>query len=165
MSGVLTGGWSPTRACSGLGCAPAAAGVRYGPPGTKRLVYFVDDMNMPFVDKYDTQSAIELMRQSLDYRGWFDKALPLLLVPPSTCTPQAVVEAADQVAQLLWVVLGQVKIVMKEVGNIQYTACMNPTAGSFSITPRMQRHFATIAVQMPPRDIVRYQALLLLLLL
>lgn len=51
------------------------AGVRYGPPGTKRLVYFVDDMNMPFVDKYDTQSAIELMRQSIDYRGWFDKAL------------------------------------------------------------------------------------------
>ena len=53
----------------------SAPGVRYGPPGTKRLVYFVDDMNMPFVDKYDTQSAIELMRQSIDYRGWFDKAL------------------------------------------------------------------------------------------
>lgn len=51
--------------------------------------------------------------------------------------------------------LEQVKVVMKEVSNIQYTACMNPTAGSFSITPRMQRHFATIAVQMPPRDIVR----------
>jgi hypothetical protein len=48
-------------------------GVRYGPPGTKRLVYFVDDLNMPFVDKYDTQSAIELMRQSIDYKGWFDK--------------------------------------------------------------------------------------------
>lgn len=30
-------------------------------------------MNMPFVDKYDTQSAIELMRQSVDYKGWFDK--------------------------------------------------------------------------------------------
>lgn len=48
-------------------------GVRYGPPGSKRLVYFIDDMNMPFVDKYDTQSAIELMRQSIDYKGWFDK--------------------------------------------------------------------------------------------
>ncbi len=30
-------------------------------------------MNMPFVDKYDTQSAIELIRQSVDYRGWYDK--------------------------------------------------------------------------------------------
>ena len=50
-----------------------SAGVRFGPPGSKRLIYFVDDMNMPFVDKYDTQSAIELLRQSLDYKGWFDK--------------------------------------------------------------------------------------------
>lgn len=51
----------------------SGAGVRFGPPGAKRLVYFVDDMNMPFVDKYDTQSAIELIRQSVDYRGWYDK--------------------------------------------------------------------------------------------
>eukprot|EP00891_Asterochloris_glomerata_P002883 jgi/Astpho2/2883/Aster-01037 len=97
------------------------SGVRFGPPGAKRLVYFVDDMNMPFVDKYDTQSAIELIRQSVDYRGWYDK----------------------------------VKIVLKEVTNTQYCACMNPTAGSFTITPRMQRHFVTFAVQMPTTDIVR----------
>ena len=58
------------------------AGVRYGPPGLKHMVYFVDDMNMPFVDKYDTQSAIELMRQSVDYHGWFDKVGPLLLAEP-----------------------------------------------------------------------------------
>ena len=44
-------------------------------------MYFVDDMNMPFVDKYDTQSAIELMRQSVDYKGWFDKVgLPSCVV-------------------------------------------------------------------------------------
>ena len=48
--------------------------MRYGPPGGKRLVYFVDDMNMALVDKYDTQSAIEIMRQSIDYRGWFEKS-------------------------------------------------------------------------------------------
>lgn len=44
---------------------------------------------------------------------------------------------------------------MKEVVNTQYVACMNPTAGSFHITPRMQRHFATFAVQMPSADITR----------
>ena len=49
----------------------------------------------------------------------------------------------------------QVKIVLKEVTNTQYCACMNPTAGSFTITPRMQRHFVTFAVQMPTTDIVR----------
>eukprot|EP00201_Polytomella_parva_P017476 CAMPEP_0175071536 /NCGR_PEP_ID=MMETSP0052_2-20121109/19298_1 /TAXON_ID=51329 ORGANISM="Polytomella parva, Strain SAG 63-3" /NCGR_SAMPLE_ID=MMETSP0052_2 /ASSEMBLY_ACC=CAM_ASM_000194 /LENGTH=4543 /DNA_ID=CAMNT_0016338719 /DNA_START=12 /DNA_END=13643 /DNA_ORIENTATION=- len=97
------------------------SGVRYGPTGSKRLVYFVDDMNMPFVDKYDTQSAIELLRQMIDYHGWYDK----------------------------------VKIVLKEIIQCQYSACMNPTAGSFNITPRMQRHFVTFAVQMPSIDIIR----------
>ena len=47
-----------------------ATGMRFGPPGTKKLTHFVDDINMPFVDKYDTQSAIELLRQSIDYHGW-----------------------------------------------------------------------------------------------
>ncbi|KAI8473051.1 MAG: flagellar outer dynein arm heavy chain beta [Monoraphidium minutum] len=97
------------------------SGVRYGPPGARRLVYFIDDLNMPYMDKYDTQSAIELARQMVDYRGWYDKQ----------------------------------KILLKEIQNCQYAAAMNPTAGSFNITPRMQRHFVTFAVQMPGSDIVR----------
>lgn len=47
------------------------------------------------------------------------------------------------------------KILQKEITNTQYVACLNPTAGSFAITPRMQRHFATFAVQMPSNDIVK----------
>ena len=65
---------STHRSSSCHGSGPWCAGVRYGPPGGKRLVYFVDDMNMALVDKYDTQSAIEIMRQSIDYRGWFEKS-------------------------------------------------------------------------------------------
>ena len=49
------------------------AGKNYGPPGTKRLVYFVDDMNMPAVDLYGTQSAHTLMRQVCDYDHWYDR--------------------------------------------------------------------------------------------
>ena len=49
------------------------SGFRFGPKGGKRLIYFVDDMNMPHKDKYETQSAIELLRQLLDYHGWYDK--------------------------------------------------------------------------------------------
>jgi hypothetical protein len=50
-------------------CKPLQSGVRFGPPGSRRLVYFFDDMNMPYVDKYDTQSPIELARQNVDYHG------------------------------------------------------------------------------------------------
>ena len=50
--------------------AVRVSGMRFGPPGSKKLIYYVDDMNMPYVDKYDTQSAIELLRQSIDYHGW-----------------------------------------------------------------------------------------------
>lgn len=46
------------------------AGMRYGPRGSKRLIYWLDNVNMPIVDKYETQSALELIRQSIDYGGW-----------------------------------------------------------------------------------------------
>ena len=49
----------------------------------------------------------------------------------------------------------QVKIVLKEIADTQIVACMNPTAGSFTITPRMQRHFCTFSVQMPSMANVR----------
>lgn len=32
------------------------------------------------------------------------------------------------------------KLVLKEVHNVQYVSCMNPTAGSFTINPRLQVH-------------------------
>lgn len=47
------------------------------------------------------------------------------------------------------------KVLQKEIGNTQFVACLNPTAGSFFITPRMQRQFATFAVQMPSQDNIR----------
>ena len=37
----------------------------------------------------------------------------------------------------------------KEVVDTMYTAAMNPTAGSFTITERLQRHFSTFTVAMP----------------
>lgn len=39
------------------------AGKTYGPPGTKKLVYFIDDMNMPEVDTYGTVQPHTLIRQ------------------------------------------------------------------------------------------------------
>ena len=39
----------------------------------------------------------------------------------------------------------------KEVVDVQYLAAMNPTAGSFDICERAQRHFATFACMMPSK--------------
>ncbi|CAJ1336188.1 unnamed protein product, partial [Effrenium voratum] len=49
------------------------AGKLYAPPGKLQLIYFVDDLNMPALDKYNTQSAIELMKQKQDYGHWYDR--------------------------------------------------------------------------------------------
>ena len=49
-------------------------GREYGPPnGKKLLIFFIDDLNMPFVDKYGTQSPIALIIQLLNYAQIFDR--------------------------------------------------------------------------------------------
>jgi len=48
-------------------------GKKYGAPPNTKLIYFMDDLNMPFVDKYGTQSPICLVRQILDHRILFDR--------------------------------------------------------------------------------------------
>ena len=94
------------------------AGINYGPPGTKRAVYFVDDLNMPKLDKYETAMPISLIRQHLGWGHWFDRS----------------------------------KLTQKNINNTQYVAAMNPTAGSFVVNPRLQRLFATFAVEFPGLD-------------
>ncbi|XP_058791425.1 dynein beta chain, ciliary [Phymastichus coffea] len=41
------------------------------------------------------------------------------------------------------------KLSLKDIHNCQYVSCMNPTAGSFTINPRLQRHFAVFAISFP----------------
>jgi len=49
------------------------SGKTYGPPLNKRLIYFIDDLNMPFVEEYGTQTPIELLRQHFDYHSFYDR--------------------------------------------------------------------------------------------
>nr|XP_043887070.1 dynein axonemal heavy chain 11 [Solea senegalensis] len=91
------------------------AGRKFAPPTAKRLIYFIDDLNMPEVDVYGTVQPHTLIRQHLDYNHWYDRQ----------------------------------RLVLKEIHNCQYITCMNPTAGSFSINPRLQRHFSVFAVHFP----------------
>lgn len=90
-------------------------GSLFGPPGSARMVYFIDDLNLPELDKYNTQSAISLVRQHLDYSHWYDIA----------------------------------KLTLKTVEKCQYIVSMNPSAGSFLVNPRLQRHFTTFSISMP----------------
>jgi dynein heavy chain len=76
---------------------------------------FVDDMNMPEMDKYYTVQAHTILRQYLDYKHWYDRQ----------------------------------KLTLRDIHNCQYVACMNPTAGNFTIDSRIQRHFAVFAVSFP----------------
>ena len=40
----------------------------------------------------------------------------------------------------------------QDIGSTQYLCCMNPTAGSFNVNPRLQRHFWTCSVQFPEQN-------------
>ncbi|DAZ93925.1 TPA: hypothetical protein N0F65_008868 [Lagenidium giganteum] len=94
------------------------SGRVYGPLQNRKLVYFLDDLNMPFVEEYGTQTPIALLRQYMDYGAWFDR---------------------------------QDLAVKKIIHDVQFLSCMNHKAGSFTINPRLQRHFSTLCVSMPSK--------------
>ena len=54
------------------------SGSTYGPPGSRRMVFFLHGLNLPELDPYDTQSAIALVRQHIDYGHWYDCAKQFL---------------------------------------------------------------------------------------
>lgn len=91
------------------------SGKAYGPPSGK-LIFFIDDLNLPEVELYGTQTPLALIRQYIDHKSWFDRNDLSL---------------------------------KKTIVDCQLIACMNHKNGSFTIDPRLQRHFMTIACQMP----------------
>lgn len=49
----------------------------YGPPVGKKLVCFIDDMNMPQVDTYGTQQPIALLKLLFELGGMYDRTKEL----------------------------------------------------------------------------------------
>ncbi len=64
-----------TVSLTSLPLSPNPTGRNYGPPGTKKLIYFIDDMNMPEVDPYGTVQPHTLIRQHLDYQHWYNNPI------------------------------------------------------------------------------------------
>lgn len=96
------------------------AGRNFGPPGTKTMIYFVDDMNMPEVDEYGTVSPHTIIRQHLDYGHWYDRNRLTLKGLKSYFLP--IVETFHNFT------------FFKDIHNCQYVSCMNPTSGSFTVS-------------------------------
>ena len=44
----------------------------YGPKGNKKMIIFIDDLNLPKPEQYGATPCIELLRQCLDQGGWYD---------------------------------------------------------------------------------------------
>jgi dynein heavy chain len=46
---------------------------KFGPPANRRMLCFVDDLNMPRKDLFGSQPPLELLRQWVDYGSWFNR--------------------------------------------------------------------------------------------
>ncbi|MCQ2815633.1 MAG: AAA family ATPase [archaeon] len=97
-------------------------GVQFGPEYNHKKIFFLDDLNMPQLDIFGTQSHVELLRQIIDYKFYYDR------------------KELENV---------------KMLNDLLFVGAQNPTAGSFVIDLRLQRHFTLLATSKPSESGVK----------
>ncbi|UYV81318.1 DNAH6 [Cordylochernes scorpioides] len=112
----------------------------YGAPPGKTIIIFIDDLNMPQPEIYGAQPPIELLRQYLDFKGFYDRETLLWKQ----------IEVGDLLSSQL---LTNQDSDDKNV--ILSAACGPPGGGRNNVTPRLLRHFSVFSIPQPTADILK----------
>ena len=100
-----------------------------------RCVVFVDDLNMPQKEKYGAQPPIELLRQWVDHKHWYDKK------------DNSRLELADVVYVICIIVCVQGSTCSTHISQNLVCAMGPPGGGRNAITNRFTRHFNLISIE------------------
>ena len=116
-----------------------------------------------YSDTYVMQSVLIQNTEKFSQRTFVPKGNPKLMAifiddlnmqKLDSCLTQNAIELVRQFMDYKHIYECQ-KMDLMEFLNIQFIASMNPTAGSFNINPRLQRHFWICSIPFPSDDSIR----------
>ena len=116
-----------------------------------------------YSDTYVMQSVLIQNSEKFSQRTFVPKGNPKLMAifiddlymqKLDSCLTQNAIELVRQFMDYKHIYECQ-KMELMEFMNIQFIASMNPTAGSFNINPRLQRHFWICSIPFPSDDSIR----------